>query len=737
MDLKKRMLQRAKDHPLRIGVYVRVSTKEQATEGVSLDAQQGIADRHIQQWRQEKIPIGAITYYVEAGRSGKDLDRPEMKRLQADVRARRLDLILAYKMDRISRNTVDFRNFQALLDDHEVDPQFFNDRYETGTASDFLANHMNMGAAEYERLVIGERTKTALDIRARSGLWNGGYIFGYRKDEQTEKLVPHPEEAEIVRKHLFDAMEELGSVGRVLQRLHNLGIRYPAQSTARKKGGGERPFEKQQVRRILENPIYLGHVVWGKIRTENAHPAIITEEQAARVRAMLNQNRKRRANTRYSRGRQYPLKGLVLCGCGHHMTPKGATGRIGACFYYQCSRQIHQQSRAECSSPRIPAVALEDGVKGLLRRIGTSPQAREQIVRHALDALGEDATKLKDEATLVRNRLVAVNGEINNLVNVLAKMGTDAADLVKEGLTRLKGEREQLQDKLKELDAAKAPHDVIREQAAKFVTGWTDIGQLLDDADLAEQRVILQHLVHSLVLTAADKGAKHGTYALRLFPEVGPIDPDQGGSDRGPNPDDPKKGPGDRAVLTENGLVRQFGEKAPREGFEPSTRRLTAGCSTVELSRNHHTIYPKHISRLALPDKRRRGGHPNEPGGGTSGFCSCAQAALAQWRSQRVPLPRATKAAMCSAFRSIHRAPRAFSRKPNVFIGSSIRPLPIPRLSANRPAYPTRPRCFASYPTNASTAVRRTGVSSHANSPTTHSRTPGHSPGKSFDRSDS
>lgn len=92
---------------------------------------------------------------------------------------------------------------------------------------------------------------------------------------------------------------------------------------------------------------------------------------------------------------------------------------------------------------------------------------------------------------------------------------------------------------------------------------------------------------------------------------------------------------------------------------------------------------------------------------------------------------------MCSAFRSIHRAPRAFSRKPNVFIGSSIRPLPILRLSANRPAYPTRPRCFASYPTNASTAVRRTGVSSHANSPTTHSRTPGHSPGKSFDRSDS
>lgn len=146
---------------------------------------------------------------------------------------------------------------------------------------------------------------------------------------------------------------------------------------------------------------------------------------------------------------------------------------------------------------------------------------------------------------------------------------------MKEGLTRLKGEREQLQGKLKELDAAKAPHDVVREQAAKFVAGWTDIGQLLDDADLAEQRVILQHLVHSLVLAAADKGAKHGTYALRLFPEIGPIDPDEGGNDRGPSPDAPKRSPGDRAVLTENDLVRQFGEKAPR--LRPSSNRNALG----------------------------------------------------------------------------------------------------------------------------------------------------------------
>src|SRR5262245_38968524 len=150
MELKKRMIQRAQAHPLRIGVYTRVSTKEQAAEGVSLEAQQSVADRHIQQWRNEKVPIGAITYYVEAGRSGKDLDRPAVKRLHADVLAGRLALVVAYKTDRFRSNTVDFRNVEALLAKHHVDLLFFNVRYETGTASDFLNNHITMGFAEHE-----------------------------------------------------------------------------------------------------------------------------------------------------------------------------------------------------------------------------------------------------------------------------------------------------------------------------------------------------------------------------------------------------------------------------------------------------------------------------------------------------------------------------------------------------------------------------------------------------------
>ncbi len=582
MELKKELIQRAKTCPLRVGVYLRVSTEEQANEGDSIDAQRNTAARNIDRLREEGVPIESVDYYAES-RSGKNFKRPEMQRLHADIRGGRLDIILAFKMDRVSRNTVDFRTFEATLKQHNVELQFFNDHYGNRTASDFLTSHMMIGIAEHERLVIGERTRMTMEDRARRGLWNGGYIFGYRKDEKTEKLVPHAAEAEVVRTHIFDAFEALGSVGRVVQRLHELGVRYPIQRSSQVPSGGkplDKPFDKQIVRRILENEVHLGHVVWGEIRTENAHSAIIEVDQFKRVGRLLNHNRRPRTNTRYARGRQYPLRSLVYCGCGSRMTPKGATGRTTTCHYYCCSRQNHQAGKVECSSPGIPAEALEAAIIRLLRRIATCRDFREQIVNHALAALGEDSQRVQEEAALVRQRLSSVQAEINNLLGVLAKMGAEAAGLVEEGLVRLKSEREQLQGKLKELDAVKAPHDAVREQARAFVESWTDVGQLLDDADLPEQMIILQHFVQALELKVADADAKKGTYVLRIFPELGPLN-----EDPPPNSHDPVSGgSGNRVMLTENGVVRQFGEKAPREGFEPDRIKTRSPVRSVNRS---------------------------------------------------------------------------------------------------------------------------------------------------------
>lgn len=591
MQLKKSIIERAKQRPLRIASYLRVSTKEQAIEGDSIPAQRNFMERTIEHWRNTGIPIGTVTFYEEQGRSGKNMKRPEVRRMRQDIERGLVDVLLAIKIDRLSRNTDDFRVIERLLDEHNVEFCPINDFYDPSNAQGWLMQHMTIGQAEYERRVTGERTRMALEYRARQGFWNGGYIFGYRKDKQTERLVIHPEEAETVRRDIFDAFERLGSVGRVLEHLHERGILYPKKRSSQGEPDEYVPFQKQRIRRIIENEVYRGHIVWGVanvkrpgtksttcIRTENVHEPIITAEQFARIQRQLNQNRKKRTNTRYSRGRQSPLRNLVRCGCGSRMTPKGGTGRNGTYHYYGCTKQNHN-GKSGCTNPQIPAEALESAVIGRLRRIATTPEARERIVQEALRNLGDDTARVERELGLIRQRMTVVQTEINNLTKAIARLGEAAAELVEEELTQRKTERDRLREQIKELELENAPHDAIEAQARQFVEQWSDIGQLFDDATLEEQRVILQHLIEIVELQVTDRVEKAGTYMLRLFPEIGPLLPDDGNEPvKGhqiSRPQETKKtglpkGETGR-VLTDSALVRQFGQKAPRLGLEPRT----------------------------------------------------------------------------------------------------------------------------------------------------------------------
>jgi len=162
-------------------------------------------------------------------------------------------------------------------------------------------------------------------------------------------------------------------------------------------------------------------------------------------------------------------------------------------------------------------------------------------------------------------------GEINNLTNVLARMGAEAAELVEEELIRRKQEREQLWNQATELEQEKVPHDAVEARARQFVEQWSDIGQLLNEATLEEQRVILQHLIEVVELRMVDRDKKRGTDVLKLFPEIGPLfDMEDrlpvNRSSIFPVSKTEKAGLPSRKtgrVLTENGLVRQLGQKAP------------------------------------------------------------------------------------------------------------------------------------------------------------------------------
>lgn len=189
MQLRKSTIEKALKKPLRIAGYLRVSTKEQAQEGDSIPAQREFIQRKVESWKTSiENAIESLTFFEEEGRSGKNLKRPEIFRLQQAIQRGEIDALVIVKLDRLSRNTDDFRVIEKLLDEHKVDLYPLNDFYDVSNAQGWYMRHMTVGNAEYERRVTSERTKIAMDYRATRGMWNGGYIFGYRKDPESERL---------------------------------------------------------------------------------------------------------------------------------------------------------------------------------------------------------------------------------------------------------------------------------------------------------------------------------------------------------------------------------------------------------------------------------------------------------------------------------------------------------------------------------------------------------------------
>ena len=330
--------------------------------------------------------------------------------------------------------------------------------------------------------------------------------------------------------------------------------------------------------RILRNPLYIGQIIWGEIVRENCHEPLISKVQFERVQVILDQTTKHRSNRTAGRGRDYTLRGLVRCRCGAVMTPKSATGRNGKHRYYECTRKSHL-GRTECGARGIPAEPLEAAVVARVAEIGTSEDARMQIITEALKLVDSNAHLAEKEAENVRNRRAVVKAEISRLVAVLKKSGDQVFESIREEMARLETEKRELDEKLRELQARKTPLDEVTARAKTFIENWKGLGELLSDITGDERRKLLEQFVEVIQLTPDRDDPKKGTYVMRLFPEA--VRRVRNGAHR-----EETLGTGDDPVLTESSLVREEGEKDPRVGFEPTTYRLTAGRSTVELSGN-------------------------------------------------------------------------------------------------------------------------------------------------------
>jgi DNA invertase Pin-like site-specific DNA recombinase len=368
--------------PVRCAIYTRKSTDENLeAEFNSLDAQREAAEAYIASQRQEGW-AALQDRYDDGGYSGGTLERPALQRLLEDIEAGRVDCVVVYKLDRLSRSLLDFVRLVEVFDQRQVSFVSVTQRFDTSTSMGRLMLNILLSFAQFEREIIGERIRDKVAATKRRGKYCGGMpVLGYDVDRERKRLVVNPQEAELVR-HVFHRFVQCGSTTLLAQELNAAGYRTKSWTTKQGLRRLGTPWNKAHIYRLLNNPIYLGEVRHKGSRYPGEHEAIISQDLWDRAHAILNQNyRARAAQTRAETPAL--LRGLLRCAhCDSSMGPTFSKRRGKLYRYYLC---VHASKNGHDSCPTrsLSAGEIEGVVIGQLRRVLRSPEIVAQTYREA------------------------------------------------------------------------------------------------------------------------------------------------------------------------------------------------------------------------------------------------------------------------------------------------------------------------------------------------------------------
>jgi len=350
----------AKTRRRRCAIYTRKSSEEGLEQDFnSLDAQREACDAYIRsQVGEGWKPVKAR--YDDGGFSGGNVDRPGLQQLLADIEAGKVDTVVVYKVDRLTRSLADFAKIVDVLDTHDVSFVSVTQQFNTTTSMGRLTLNMLLSFAQFEREVTGERIRDKIAASKRKGLWMGGYVpLGYEANGRTMTIVEP--EAKTVRT-LFQLYLDTGAVSRVKEEADRLGLRSKLRKgpDERMRGGG--PLGRGHIYRLLSSPIYIGQVPHKGERFEGQHPAIIDLETWEEVQKRLAEQAPTRTRQGVSK-RPSPLRGKLFDETGTVLTPSHAV-KSGRRYRYYVSRRGGEGSASKDGAAsfrgwRLPAQEIE------------------------------------------------------------------------------------------------------------------------------------------------------------------------------------------------------------------------------------------------------------------------------------------------------------------------------------------------------------------------------------------
>lgn len=496
---------------MRVALYIRVSTDEQAEEGFSIEAQKRrlISYADSQDWE-------ITEFYVDEGFSAKDLNRPQMKRMLQDVVEKKFDIVLVYRLDRMTRSTSDCDYLLKLFEQNQVKFQSSSESFETRTATGRLFIRLVADIAQWERENIAERVRFGIEQMVIEGKKPGGPIsFGYDK-----KQIQIPEEVELIREVRRLYMEGDSISG---QSLGFMSIAKYMNQRGKLRRGHE--WSSATVQSTLENPYYAGIIRLGsklpngkyaaRKREERVHtidsigahePIWTQEEYQAHVNLM-----KRRGGSGYSRKKEYWFTGVLRCGkCGSAMNGRLTTKRslkdgtaIRTAYYY-CQKRHDGRS---CDMPMFRQVHVEQLLMDYIEKIRLDQRA-----------LLKESGKIKNEVQQTEKKIKDLQRELSGIQERRKKWqymfvsDLMTADDLRERTYEENEKEKMIRSTLTDLKQNMAPSSMVTQQLIEISELWP----MLNDLERAEViRTVFDEIVLFTPLGKI-KGVKNKTFEAEI-----------------------------------------------------------------------------------------------------------------------------------------------------------------------------------------------------------------------------
>jgi site-specific DNA recombinase len=356
---------------VRCAIYTRKSSEEGLEQSFnSLDAQREACESYIQSQRHEGWEV-VKAKYDDGGFSGGNMVRPALKRLLDDIAAKRVDTVVVYKVDRLTRSLADFAKIVEQFDKQGISFVSVTQQFNTTTSMGRLTLNVLLSFAQFEREVTGERIRDKIAASKRKGMWMGGVVpLGY--DLQDHTLIPNPQEAAVIQE-IFKSYLEQGCVSKLQIHLEQKRIYSKKRISKNGNATGGQVFSRGALYGLLQNRLYRGEMPHKGESYPGQHPAIIDgqlwDQVQAQFKANLQAERKRSRATEGSL-----LTGLLYDGRGNRFTPSHTSKKGRRYRYYISETIIKKGAKGHNSVVRLPALEVEELVAAQVTSLLKSPE---------------------------------------------------------------------------------------------------------------------------------------------------------------------------------------------------------------------------------------------------------------------------------------------------------------------------------------------------------------------------